>query len=463
MKKFKIERREITYVVGDNFDVATKNLTGEITLIEESDYTLSDGVRYVLLDAGFKEEHLFDEFSKNLELLISYMTDEIIKPLELEKYALKQFKNFGSPRESIILTKSLNMYKELMNFDKSDYTIDIINTVIDLIKETKSYEEVKALFIEEVLITYFGEISAFLVEYSRDLFKKEIEVDSEFFYKTVSETFNDYLAKKIKINSYEDFKEIIESQIIDNYFDSLFNGTYDYYRERILEMDYYLNLINYSEITEKIYSNCNFNIDRVDDLVNEIFEGNTSYVVNLDKFDINFDIFPKQGDNSAIDLRNYLKQLAIKLNLKPSVPIHQHHKIPACIKSLLKSQGYNHNDLFNNEKISSSKFLKSFIEEVKGKPDGETLLGFMLKTDLEGLYNLMKFNKFSIDKSTYCGFVSLQSEDIGNFDLKLEKDIELSFSVFNESIYLEGYRPSGSGITDIWDISSNDYKRISFK
>lgn len=201
---------------------------------------------------------------------------------------------------------------------------------------------------------------------------REIKKANE--YETLYDAFKNYLSK-VNFDYIDDLKDELVKRTIEN------NSDYPYESEE------------YQELFDKAV---------------EIVEGNFSINVNTNDIlkntrvrDVAVILSPNDNENF------YLSNFNISEEFRDDVP----QDSPMFF--LIQSQGYEVEDLYDDEKVENSPFLKSLSKEVKGFWE-EVKIGFYTNMNLRDLIDLEESNKnIIIPKST-------------ESDLVLEKEIVIS-------------------------------------
>ena len=201
---------------------------------------------------------------------------------------------------------------------------------------------------------------------------REIKKANE--YETLYDAFEDYLSE-VNFDYIDDLKDELVKRTIEN------NSDYPYESEE------------YQELFDKAV---------------EIVEGNFSINVNTNDIlkntrvrDVAVILSPNDNENF------YLSNFNISEEFRDDVP----QDSPMFF--LIQSQGYEVEDLYDDEKVENSPFLKSLSKEVKGFWE-EVKIGFYTNMNLRDLIDLEESNKnIIIPKST-------------ESDLVLEKEIVIS-------------------------------------
>lgn len=278
-----------------------------------------------------------------------------------------------------------------------------------------------------------------------------------------------FLNNKVELVNKEEMLSDIEFEIINDYYwcgDNTCNND-----------DYYLTAINYTDLIDAIYGlGLEYDIsDCLDSFVNDLYVMHKLYKINnLGSTEVFLNIFPKQDGNDEGDkLGGFLDYTGLHVGsdiIDSYYSYYIHHLEPAtpkCLEWLFKTQGYKVEDLHNKEKVESSPFLKSVIQELLCEENSLQFLTFAIKTTIEDLYLFINKKEFVMPKETTCGFANIVHGSIGGLDIKLEKDIKLSFDIQKEIFQVEGSNEESSYgygylLSDIFGFDSCMYTKINY-
>lgn len=201
---------------------------------------------------------------------------------------------------------------------------------------------------------------------------REIKKANE--YETLYDTFEDYLSE-VNFDYIDDLKDELVKRTIEN------NSDYPYESEEYQEL--------FDKAVEIVEENFSINVNTNDILKNTRVR------------DVAVILSPNDNENF------YLSNFNISEEFRDDVP----QDSPMFF--LIQSQGYEVEDLYDDEKVENSPFLKSLSKEVKGFWE-EVKIGFYTNMNLRDLIDLEESNKnIIIPKST-------------ESDLVLEKEIVIS-------------------------------------
>ena len=201
---------------------------------------------------------------------------------------------------------------------------------------------------------------------------REIKKANE--YETLYDAFEDYLSE-VNFDYIDDLKDELVKRTIEN------NSDYPYENEKYQEL--------FDKAVEIVEENFSINVNTNDILKNTRVR------------DVAVILSPNDNENF------YLSNFNISEEFRDDVP----QDSPMVF--LIQSQGYEVEDLYDDEKVENSPFLKSLSKEVKGFWE-EVKIGFYTNMNLRDLIDLEESNKnIIIPKST-------------ESDLVLEKEIVIS-------------------------------------
>lgn len=201
---------------------------------------------------------------------------------------------------------------------------------------------------------------------------REIKKANE--YETLYDAFEDYLSE-VNFDYIDDLKDELVKRTIEN------NSDYPYESEEYQEL--------FDKAVEIVEENFSINVNTNDILKNTRVR------------DVAVILSPNDNENF------YLSNFNISEEFRDDVP----QDSPMFF--LIQSQGYEVEDLYDDEKVENSPFLKSLSKEVKGFWE-EVKIGFYTNMNLRDLIDLEESNKnIIIPKST-------------ESDLVLEKEIVIS-------------------------------------
>lgn len=287
----------------------------------------------------------------------------------------------------------------------------------------------------------------------------------------INKTILNYLLKiknnKIEFVNKEDMLSDIESKIVNNY---NWGDNLDY------DDSFYLKAIKFDNLIDLIYNLGFDNISyHLESLINDLYDKYKFYKINdFKSTEILFNIFPKQNEeDQGGELGRFLDYVAIKLNSNikdPYRPYYIHYlkpNVPICLKWLFETQGYVVEDLYNKEKVDSSPFLKSVIKSILDKKGKFQFLAFGIKTNLENLHLFINKKEFTISKNTSCGFINTIHGLIYKLNIKLEKDIKISFDIQKEIFHIENSKNLYSYgyeymISHIYKFDKDKYTKIDY-
>lgn len=401
---------------------------------------------------------------KDIDKMINDFTKEYIIPLKLEDF---EYSHFIKNELSSI---SYNIAEALLSNTNYEIYRTIYKEMEDYLESNNPTESmVISEFVEIVVKQWISVMTEKLYDSCSFIFEETIYPSDEDIDKAVL----DYLLKikdsKIELVNKEEMLSDIESKIINDYYwsgDDTCNNN-----------DYYLTAINYTDLIDAIYGlGLEYDIsDCLDSFVNDLYAMHKLYKINsLGSTEVFLNIFPKQDGNDEGDkLGGFLDYTGLHVGsdiIDSYYSYYIHHSKPAtpkCLEWLFETQGYKVEDLYNKEKIESSPFLNSVIQELLCEENSLQFLTFAIKTTIEDLYLFINKKEFTMLKETTCGFANIVHGSIGGLDIKLEKDIKLSFDIQKEIFQVEGANEDSSYgygymLSDIFGFDSCMYTKINY-
>lgn len=247
--------------------------------------------------------------------------------------------------------------------EKQRLTLENVEEIgLELLKEENGNSDEISLYYN-----YDEEITKETMEEVREI-KKANE------YETLYDAFEDYLSE-VNFDYIDDLKDELVKRTIEN------NSDYPYENEKYQEL--------FDKAVEIVEENFSINVNTNDILKNTRVR------------DVAVILSPNDNENF------YLSNFNISEEFRDDVP----QDSPMFF--LIQSQGYEVEDLYDDEKVENSPFLKSLSKEVKGFWE-EVKIGFYTNMNLRDLIDLEESNKnIIISKST-------------ESDLVLEKEIVIS-------------------------------------
>ena len=260
----------------------------------------------------------------------------------------------------------------------------------------------------------------------------EIELDSD--------TIRKIWSKKENIKA-ETFEEVLSEEIYNNWgVTDSFDISEEYIVNNVLKkyVEYPIESEEYEKITEKLYDEIhdNFNYDWGTE---EVYESATVETLNIfiisnsekryledEYLDVNIFTDYNNLEMNADILNSRLNSLAF----------------------LVQSQGYEVEDIYDEEKIRNSKFLSSLKNELDNNGDSYSNIVFTKANcnlaEAIHLYNSQE-NLIIPKEGIYCGFVDVVNGSGSVLEIELEKDITISkenFKVITDFGDREGYSVS---------------------
>lgn len=391
----------------------------------------------------------------NIENLIKDLNKNYIKKLELEKVHKSFFNSDGD-----YIKINYDVSKDLEN--KSSEIYEKITKILE--NRLDEGDFIKDIFVSEVIQFWIAQFSYMLKENSKNYFVETLYLDN----------IQKYAIELIKAYDKDQMPESVDEIINQIEEDAIHNAMIDDELQDSL-LNSYLDDIEYTQLTMKLYDlEMGSVIDILDEVVNNIFYDNLTYdvMINKDK-PIYLNILPFQdGNDEGSILGIYLDYLGTKIDSEDFsyLPYYIHKekepKVPECLDWIVKTQGYELNDILNKDKQSKSKFLKSTVDEILNEQNSCQFLTFLIFVTLDELFKILKGQTFTIDSNTVCGFANIVHGSTSGLDISLEKDITLNLNRLTSIIQIEdpnekllyGYGYNLSEIFGFWDGSYSDIK-----
>lgn len=239
----------------------------------------------------------------------------------------------------------------------------------------------------------------FYWDYTEELSPKSMEeirkIKDEMKYESLKNAVDNYVLE-LNLNVELEMKDELVDSVLNNY------------------VDYHKDSKEYKEISEKL-----------DDMINEEFVINTNVdtlLRNTRVSDIAFVLSPNGNEDF------YLSQFNSSEEFRDDVP----QDSPMFF--LIQSQGYEVEDLYDDEKVEKSPFLKSLSKEVKGFT-GYVKIGFYADMNLNELINLEETDKnIIIPKITGTDIVLEKDIVVGKDQIKIYSDYSEEIEESNYSI-----------------------------
>lgn len=260
----------------------------------------------------------------------------------------------------------------------------------------------------------------------------EMELDSD----TIRKVWD----KKEKIKA-ETFEEVLSEEIYNNWgVTDSFDISEEYIVNNVLKkyIEYPIESEEYEKITEKLYDEIhdNFNYDWGTE---KIYESATVETLNI--FIIS-NSEKRYLEDECLDVNiftdyNNLEMNADTLNSRLN-----------SLAFLVQSQGYELEDIYDEEKIKNSKFLSSLKNELDNNGDSYSNIVFTKANcnlaEAIHLYNSQE-NLIIPKEGIYCGFVGVVNGDGSVLEIELEKEIIINkenFKIITDFGDKEGYSVS---------------------
>ena len=260
----------------------------------------------------------------------------------------------------------------------------------------------------------------------------EMELDSD----TIRKIWN----KKENIKA-ETFEEVLSEEILNNWnVDESFDISEEYIVNNVLKkyVEYPIESDEYEKITEMLYEKIHdkFNYDWGTE---KVYESATVETLNI--FIIS-NSEKRYLEDECLDVNiftdyNNLEMNADTLNSRLN-----------SLAFLVQSQGYELEDIYDEEKIKNSKFLSSLKNELDNNGDSYSNIVFTKANcnlaEAIHLYNSQE-NLIIPKEGIYCGFVGVVNGDGSLLEIELEKEIIINkenFKIITDFGDKEGYSVS---------------------
>ena len=260
----------------------------------------------------------------------------------------------------------------------------------------------------------------------------EMELDRE----TIRKIWN----KKEMLDA-ETFEEVLSEEIYNNWgVTDSFDISEEYIVNNVLKkyVEYPIESEEYEKITEKLYDEIhdNFNYDWG---AEEIYEKATVETLNI--FLIS-DSKRRYLEDECLDVNIFTDYDNLEMNIDVL------NTRLNSLAFLVQSQGYELEDIYNEEKIKNSKFLSSLREELENNGNSYSSIVFTKAncnlSEAIHLYNSQE-NLVIPKEGIYCGFVGTINGDGSLLEIELEKEIivnKQNFKVITDFGIREGYSVS---------------------
>lgn len=259
-----------------------------------------------------------------------------------------------------------------------------------------------------------------------ELVKKEIESGN------LPEVYVDY-RDRIFLSNYNLDNFSKDSLVDEIYEDFLFNSVDDNcIRDYV---DYLLSLKEFEGFTEE---------DFADDEIYYLMSENVDYNINelLNNTSLNAYFFPSQQDNLNSEGSQLYYNLA---DIFEDEEDRVNEPISPILIELFSSQGYKLKDLKNESLVENSKFLKSFIEELKNLSSDRCMLTVLTRMDLNEFFEVYNTGKkITVDENATLGLYDAVCGGGSCLEIELEKPFSFEvkkdyFEEFNFSRDLINY------------------------
>lgn len=263
-----------------------------------------------------------------------------------------------------------------------------------------------------------------------ELVKKEIDEGN------VPEVYVDY-RDRIFLSNYklDNFsKDCLVDEIYEDFlFDSVDDNCIRSY------IDYLLTLKEFEGFTEE-----DFKDDEIYCLMSENVDYNIEELFNNTSLNAYF--FPDQQDNLNSEGRQLWYNIA---DVFEDEEDRDNEPISPILTELFSSQGYKLEDLRNDSLVENSKFLKSFIEELKNLSSDRCMLTVLTRMNLNEFFDVYNTGKnITVGESTTLGLYDAVCGGGSCLEIELEKPF--SFEVKKD--YFEEFNFSGDLINYGYDI-----------
>lgn len=263
-----------------------------------------------------------------------------------------------------------------------------------------------------------------------ELVKKEIDEGN------VPEVYVDY-RDRIFLSNYklDNFsKDCLVDEIYEDFlFDSVDDNCIRSY------IDYLLTLKEFEGFTEE-----DFKDDEIYCLMSENVDYNIEELFNNTSLNAYF--FPDQQDNLNSEGRQLWSNIA---DVFEDEEDRDNEPISPILTELFSSQGYKLEDLRNDSLVENSKFLKSFIEELKNLSSDRCMLTVLTRMNLNEFFEVYNTGKkITVDEKTTLGLY----DPIFGGGSCLEIELEKPFSFEVKKDYFEEFNFSGDSFNYGYDI-----------
>lgn len=263
-----------------------------------------------------------------------------------------------------------------------------------------------------------------------ELVKKEIESGN------IPEVYIDY-RDRVFLSNYK-LDNFSKDSLVDAiYEDFLFDSVDDNCIRAYI--DYLLTLKEFEGFTEE---------DFADDEIYYLMSENVDYNINelLNNTSLNAYFFPSQQDNLNSEGGQLWSNFA---DIFEDEEDRVNEPISPILTELFSSQGYKLEDLRNESLVENSKFLKSFIEELKNLSSDRCMLTVLTRMNLNEFFDVYNTGKkIIVDENTTLGLY----DPIFGGGSCLEIELEKPFSFEVKKDYFEEFNFSGDSFNYGYDI-----------
>lgn len=395
-----------------------------------------------------------------MEKQIKNWVNQYIAPLKLE-----EIRNISFTKDGKKLISQYDIMSKLK--DETSTTYQRIAKDVEFYESIQTTENICNYFILSVIKEWISGFTNQLIKNAPFLFEVEKSIPSDLFDENIKS-----IILSIPDTEYKSVNEMIDD-ITLSASEDLCSSCFD---EFSYKTDQCLDAISYNNLITALYElndpniNTSFIADELDEYVDEIW---LDYfyvtITDIETNPIYLNICPLQtGNDAGTALGKYLDYLNTQLD-ENYIPYYVHNNtppVPTALRWLIKSQGYEIKDLFDERKVNNSEFLFSLIYEFQNEQNSCQFLTFMIETDINGLCQMQNNDVFKISKNTVCGFVNFIHGSACGLDIKLEKDINLQFNLKDDQVFqFEGNKDSlsyGRLLSAIQGFSHNSYTKIVF-
>lgn len=235
----------------------------------------------------------------------------------------------------------------------------------------------------------------------------------------------------------------------------------DIYLDHLIDSGTIWNLENY--VLSEVLNELNINLEDYDNgyVIEDLIRDYIQIDDNLDELfkqsEIYVNLMPYQQENANTEGTELMYDLEnIMSNINSEKIIFNDDEIKSeILHKLFSSQGYQINDLIDKKKVDSSKFLKSFKNELNNYyTNTPAFIVFLTQLDINDYYDLKSGEKDLIFEEGVCGIFDPVTGSGSILEIELEKPFDISFDKDDDFnlVQVEGFSEYGYSVNEVYGL-----------